>query len=121
MTTIERFPAIHDVCRRIAYANGFINRDFSEMQWREGTEEIFGAESVYESDLAKIEAWCATLTDEQREILADGEQSELIALEESSGLGRLLGIFNDVFEQRLSKEPDEPIIEDDPLEEDEND
>ena len=97
---IDRFPGIRRIALEIAYDNGMINRYQSQSVWLSSLDEVLGADGVDEADLRVLDEWCLTLSDEDAETLAAGEQTEMEEVAARCPRPDLCGIFNDIFEQR---------------------
>lgn len=95
-------PNLKEVCVAMACANGGINRDRSEAAFLRAAERIVFAIANAPEDMAAIEAWLSTLTEEQRNTLADGEYTEGQQLLSQAPCGPFLdGILNRVFEEAV--------------------
>jgi hypothetical protein len=76
--TIQKYPNICDIAVRMALDNGCVNRSEPIEKFFETCDEVLASADV--SDLLWLERWLDTLTEEQADILADGEESEKNAL-----------------------------------------
>lgn len=94
----EKFPGIKKVALEIAYDNGIINRSFTESEFLSKVDEILGSDGVDFVDLKRIDDWIATLTDDEIQILAVGEDVEMTALSCTFSYPEHLEIFNEIFE-----------------------
>lgn len=95
----EAFPNITKVALEIAYDNGKINRDEPVEVFYEKLEDLFGQDGVDYADLKAMDDWIATLTEEQQNDLAAGEESDVIKIQQTApDPVKVEGFFNDVFE-----------------------
>lgn len=85
--TRHPFPAIAKAALEMAYANDGVNRDRRERDVIRALRPILndGAEIAF--DLSAIDAWPATLSDEQLLTVVDGEHQEAQALLSNSPPG----------------------------------
>lgn len=100
---IQSYPHICDVATRMALDNDCINRDESTADFYEKTESVIGDTGVYHEDLQALDDWLATLNSGEKDLLAGGEQEEMLALIAKGPTGGpddipLANIFNDMFE-----------------------
>lgn len=98
MAKIDSFPNIRHIAIEIAYDNGMVHRDSTEQDFINSTDVALGADGVYEADLRVLDEWIGTLTDEQKETLAVGEETEMQAVANMCPQPWLCGIFYDIFE-----------------------
>ena len=98
MIIIDTYPGIKRIALLIAYDNGLVNAFCPEEEWLSGLDDVMGAEGVDQSDLVKLDAWCVTLTDEEAETLAYGEQKDTQAIIMKCPQPELCGLFDDIFE-----------------------
>lgn len=96
--TIDKFPHIQTVALHIAYDNGMINVTCSVEQFLEAVNDVIGADGVDLADLQKVEAWLATLDDEDLETLACGDQFDQTEIACTFSDPELLAIFDDISE-----------------------
>lgn len=99
MARLDKFPYIKEVALSMAYSNDMINRQEPEHLFVDGQDSVLA--SVDEDDLLQLDAWIGTLSREQRETLADGEETEvkeLAAAGPQGPEGPVSNIFNDMFE-----------------------
>lgn len=75
----KAFPAIAKATLEMSYDNGGINRDRTEADCMKALDEVLSAEGVYYNDLTAIDAWLATLTEEQMQVVVAGEETEMKA------------------------------------------
>lgn len=95
----KEFPNITAVAQEIYLDNGKINRDHSIEDFQEELDEILGADGVYYDDLKALDNWIATLTEEERDDLAAGEESDMLKVQCRAPNPELCeGLFNDIFE-----------------------
>ena len=80
----KAFPKITEVALKVAYDHGAINRFEPESEFLERLDGAIGADGVYWEDMAALEAWLCTLTDEQIDTLASGDEDEMKIIEQSS-------------------------------------
>lgn len=78
MPRINEYPSIKAVALTMACSNDMINRLHTETQFLEDTDAVLA--SFDEADLRALDAWLATLSDADRDTLADGEYDEAQAL-----------------------------------------
>lgn len=99
---VHAFPRLKFALEQMALDNGVINREEPIDKFHEVCNQIIGAEGVDWDDLAKMEEFLTTLSDEQITILVGGEVTEIrviLALAPTKIIGqRLDGLLNDVFE-----------------------
>lgn len=98
---IQMYPHICDVATRMALDNGCINRAEPVERFYQTCDEVIADRDAV--DLAKLDIWIQCLTQEQRDILADGEETERNSLVGSSPRGGddmalLANLFDDIFE-----------------------
>jgi hypothetical protein len=109
---INQYPNLKRVALEIAYDNGMINRFCTEELFLKSLDPIIGAEGTYHADLVVWDEWLGTLTDEQIQIVAAGEQTEMEELmadapepveahRDDASLG---GLLNDIFEVEIPEE-----------------
>lgn len=85
---MEKYPNIAEVTLSVATSNGILNRlTTNEAVLAAAATTALEADGVYTGDVAKLEEWLGTLTKEQRETLADGEEEEMAALVAESPMG----------------------------------
>lgn len=97
MSVLSRFPAVKSVALVVAYSNGMINRSRTEAEWLDSTDEVFGAEGVYENELQELELYCSRLTPDEIVTVADGDQDEASAIAGRFPQGvKLFKIFDDL-------------------------
>ena len=72
---IQDYPSICEVASRMAYDNDVINREEPIEQFYETTESVLA--SVDEQELFRLNVWLSQLRDEELDILADGEETEV--------------------------------------------
>lgn len=101
MPVIEEFAGIKRVALEIAYDNGLINRNCTERNWLDSLDPVLGADGVDHADLAVLDVWCMTLTDEEVIDLACGEQDDMKAVAEQCPNPELVGLFEDIFNNEL--------------------
>jgi len=93
---IGKYPGIKLVSLFIAYDNDSIPEGSTEEQWLLSLDHVFEVDS---DDLAMLDQWCQTLTNEEAETLAAGEHDnmmDIVALSPKPEFCNLL--FNSVFE-----------------------
>lgn len=100
---IDRLPALKRAMLEIAYDNNMIGNPSlggsTEEQVLDQTEEVLGAEGVDFADLVVIDAWLATLTQEELELVCSGEESEAAEFMKSRRAPEhTSGLLNDLFE-----------------------
>lgn len=97
---IENFPGIQEVALAIALDNGMINRNRSKESFLAECDNVLATRS--NGDLISLEAWVQTLTPEEREELAAGEDDEIEILEAASPRDQrgehLADIFKEIFD-----------------------
>lgn len=99
MMSFSSHPMLKAVCLSIACDNGLINRFVPEATYLNKAERIVFALAHPPEALAEIEAWIATLTEDERETLAAGEHNDVQALIARAPHGAFLDdILNDAFE-----------------------
>lgn len=99
MRKVDKFQGIRKVALAIGYDNGVINREFQEPDYLLAVEAVLGAEGVYEDELTVLDTWINTLTPEEVETLACGEEDDMRALEQRCPEPMLCGIFLSIFEE----------------------
>lgn len=122
---IYAYPNLKRVALEIAYDNGMINRFCSEELFLKSLDPIIGDSGTYHADLVVWDEWLGTLTDEQIQVVAAGEQTEMEELmelcpdpvEASPEDASLSGLLNDIFEVEILEQPgswstDRPMEED---------
>lgn len=72
---ISNYLGIKKVALEIAYDNGFIHRNVPEVQWLSSLDPIINELPV--EKLVALNAFCLTLNDEDVNILAAGEETEM--------------------------------------------
>ncbi len=99
---LDRRLALRQQVVAIALAVGAINSHEPVEEALERAEEALGAEGVATADVEALDAWLASLTQEQRDVLADGEEDEIAAIEAESPMGesgyRVAALLYDVWE-----------------------
>jgi hypothetical protein len=100
---VQKYPSLCDVVTRMALDNGCINREESVEDFYAKCDEVLGAEGVTHEALTLLDMWIFVLTDEERDILADGEDSELQSLVAKCPVGGpdglpLANILDDIWE-----------------------
>lgn len=98
---IQAFPAICDVASRMAYDNGVVNRQEPIEEFYRTCDNVIADRT--HADLVALETWITGLTEEQRDTLADGEETEVQALVATGPTGGpdnepLANLLNDIFE-----------------------
>lgn len=94
----KEFPYITMVAQIIYLDNGKINRTHGEESFLEDLDYILGGDGVYYDDLKALDDWLSTLTKEEREILAAGEQSEMEEIQSRAPNPDICaGLFDDIF------------------------
>ena len=109
---IHQYPHIKRVALEIAYDNGMVNRFCTEEMFLKSLDPIIGAEGTYHADLAVWDSWLSERTDDEIQIIACGESSEMDALMEGApdpveahhDDASLTGLLNDIFEAEPSDE-----------------
>lgn len=100
--SFAKHPNLKEVCVTMACCNGGINRERTEAGFLRKAERIVFAVGHAPEDMAAIEWWLASLTEEQRNTLADGEYAENQALLATAPHGAFLdGILNRVFDEAV--------------------
>jgi len=97
---IGKYPGIKLVSLLIAYDNNSIPEGSTEEQWLLSLDPVFEVDADAD-DLAMLDQWCQTLTNEEAETLAAGEYDDMmdiVALSPKPEFCNLL--FNSVFECR---------------------
>lgn len=98
--TIDDFPLIEKVALSLIQSVGALNRYETQAAWIARIEDLMLDEDV--DDLLALERWLGTLSEEQRYLLADGEEFELEHLRELSPLDKydlpIALFFNEVWE-----------------------
>lgn len=84
---IDKYPWIREVVLNIEYDIGGINIMRSEQDALEQAEESLFADGVDEYDVMQLDRWLGSLTKDQRETFAGGEQGEMDAIAALSPLG----------------------------------
>lgn len=99
---IDQFPNIKELFLKMGYANGMINREQPLEDFLASCEEVIGADGVYHDDLVNFENWLATLSREDQETLADGDETEAEILAISCPLNhegfKMIRLLDDLFE-----------------------
>ena len=96
----KEFPHITMIAQTIYLDNGKINRHHGEESFLEDLDCILGADGVYYADLKALDDWLSTLTEEERETLADGEQSEMEEIQSRAPNPDICaGLFDDIFNE----------------------
>lgn len=103
---IDRFPHIRSFALEIAYDNGMINVAHPEDCFLAECDAIMGADGMYDEDHARLDDWLATLSQDELETLAAGEETEMNTIRERCPRGGpdnvpLCNIGNDFFESPL--------------------
>lgn len=93
----KAYPAIAKATLEMAYDNGGINRDRSEENCMQDLDAVLGAEGVYHDDLVKIDAWFASLSDDQMQVAVAGEETEMKVLL-ASAPPHTDELLNDIFD-----------------------
>lgn len=94
----KAFPYITLVAQMIYLDNGKINRTYGAESFLEDLDNILGADGVDYGDLQLLDNWLASLTVEERDTLASGEQSEMEEIQNRAPNPELCaGLFDDVF------------------------
>lgn len=100
--SFDQFPELKDVCLRMAYDNGGINRERPEADFLAAASKVIFDREMPPGYLDQCEAWLATLGDEQRDVAAAGEHTEVVRLMKTSPHHPFLdGLLNDVFEEAV--------------------
>lgn len=101
MTFMEQHPHIQNVVVTMAQAHGMLNRYEPVKDILETAATCFQADGVDTADVEALEAWLHTLTYDQVETLADGEEEEMSALMADSPVGSegmcVAQLFDDVW------------------------
>jgi hypothetical protein len=84
---MEKYPNIAEVTLSVATSNGILNRLTTNEAILAAATTALEADGVYTGDVAKLEEWLGTLTKEQKETLADGEEEEMYDLIDNSPTG----------------------------------
>jgi hypothetical protein len=93
---------LKDLCVTMAACNGGINRVRPESDFLRAAEPIVFALAHAPEDMAAIEQWLATLTEDERLTIADGEYTESQALLAKAPCGPFLdAILNHVFDEAV--------------------
>lgn len=100
---IQEYPNICDIATRMAMDNGCINREETTADFYALCEPVIGDTGVYHDDLLRLDDWIATLSADEKDILADGEETEMKELVAKSPTGGpdhtpMASIFSDIFE-----------------------
>lgn len=103
VSAIEKWPGLKKAALEIAYDNGMINRCSPEDDWLRSLDPVLGAEGVYDADLERWSDWLLTLSEDDLQTVAAGEETEMHAImanapPSESGEGGLDGLLNDIFE-----------------------
>lgn len=104
---IESYPHLRNALVELCACNGGINRERAEEEFLRATDPIIGADGVDHEDLVSMDAFIATLTEEERSTLVDGEEQDtaaLIARAEARCLGlgaKLDALLNEIFEEAV--------------------
>lgn len=94
---ISHYPGIKKVALEIAYDNGMINRNVPEVQWLSSLDPIIKDFSV--EKLAALDKFCSSLSDDEVDILATGEDTEMRFVEEKFDDPDFChNVFNYIFE-----------------------
>ena len=74
LNLIHKYPNIRDVATRMALDNGVVNRQEPVADFYTSCDPVLA--SCDEADLKALEMWLDTMTEEQADTLADGEEKE---------------------------------------------
>lgn len=97
MIWVHIFPHLKSACLDVARCNGMINRQETEHDFLTKITPVI--EEVPLKILIFANAWISTLDDDQRLVLADGEETETLALLEGFEHGTVLHkLLNEVFD-----------------------
>lgn len=93
----KNYPNIVRAIKEMALCNNVINRHYPEKQFMFELEGYIACCPIYPTTMNHIERWISSLTDEQIEILVDGEETEMerLLLNAPPSTGEL---FVDVFD-----------------------
>jgi hypothetical protein len=103
--TLASYPAVLDVATRMALDNDMINRHHPESDFHALCDRAISNNGWRSDELQALEEWIQPLTDEDRDTLADGEESEVDALTSQAParreplVGSVADLFNDIFEE----------------------
>jgi hypothetical protein len=97
--SVRKYPAISKAALEMSYCNGGVNRDRREADVLRSLDAWLSDGPDLALDLPAIDAWLATLDDEQLQTAVDGEESEAEQIVSAAppGTSRLLtDIFDNV-------------------------
>lgn len=82
MLEMEDFKGIREIALIIAYDNGMVNRFEPEAKFIENCEQIISDRNQFATiDIIDLDMWIKTLSDEDKETLAAGEHTDVMAIE----------------------------------------
>lgn len=95
--TWKNYPAIMELALEIAYDNGMISRFLTEEQWLVKVQPCLSADGVDKADLDMLEAFCLSLSDRDKLILAVGDFDDAEKIAARCEKPELVRLFDDIF------------------------